>query len=150
MIHGRFITEQGDLLIAEDIYRRAYSSQLKDSSVTNNGIIIHAIVYEGPDENCPVAAGCMIMQPDSARLLKVAVLPEYRGKSYGEFIVRMLIDKAETGGIAQILINCKNELSEYFRKLGFMKQDEESISERSEWVNMIYRSDTRKCCSKLI
>lgn len=151
MIQGRFISEQKDLMIAEEIYRRVDFTQ-NESGAENDqkGIIIHALVYEGVDDTCPVAAGCMIIQSTEARLLKVAVLPEYRGKSYGEFLIRMLIDKAENSGITHITINSKKSISEYLHKQGFKESEGETAKNKTEEVKMIYKADTRKCCAKLI
>ena len=151
MIHGKFIWEHKELMIAEEIYRRGDSPLWeKDCAKNDSDIIVHGLVYEGADDTCPAGAGCIIIQSDIGRLLKIAVLPEHRGKDYEEFLVRMLIDKAETGGVAQITISCKKENSEFFRKLGFVESERENVPDQTAGVNMIYMANSRKCCAKSI
>ena len=60
---------------------------------------MYALAYEG---DTPVATGGITFDGESYRIQEVAVLPEFRRKKYGDFIVRLLIDKAMLSGAQTI------------------------------------------------
>ena len=60
---------------------------------------MYALAYEG---DTPVATGEITFDGESYRIQEVAVLPEFRRKKYGDFIVRLLIDKAMLSGAQTI------------------------------------------------
>lgn len=60
---------------------------------------MYALAYEG---ETPVATGGISFDGASYQMKEVAVLPEFRRKKYGDFIVRLLIDKAMMSGAQMI------------------------------------------------
>ncbi len=151
MIQGRFVSEDRERRIAEDIFCKAsLHPYLQETCMERKDSLIQALVYEGAEDSCPAAAGCMSMKQEEARILSVAVLPEYRGKAYGEFVIRMLIDKAKTNGIKRVTLSCQNEMSGYFQKLGFREDEKSENRDRIVCINMTYEVIDGKCCSKSI
>ncbi len=151
MIQGRFVTEDGERKIVEDIFRKvSLNPYILESKIEERDTMIQVLVYEGAEENYPAAAGCMMLNQKEARIVSVAVLPEYRGRAYGEFVTRMLIDKAKTNGIKKVTLSCKNEMTEYFMKLGFFKDEKSINSNQIVRINMSYEVTDGKCCGKSI
>jgi N-acetylglutamate synthase-like GNAT family acetyltransferase len=61
----------------------------------------------------------MTYDGEICRLDKVAVLEEYRGRHYGDFIVRILLNKAFTSGINKVYISTKQDNLGFFKTIGF-------------------------------
>lgn len=74
---------------------------------------MYALAYEG---DTPVATGGITFDGESYRIQEVAVLPEFRRKKYGDFIVRLLIDKAMLSGAQTIEADVRRERKYCFRK----------------------------------
>jgi predicted GNAT family N-acyltransferase len=154
MIQGKLFSEDENL---SEIYRIWDEVFLKEEKIpvdliykTNEKTKIHAIVYEGADLSCPIAAGRMAMDSISAKIELVAVLKEYRGKEYGDFVIRMLLDKAKTAGIQYIVVEPPESVVGFFQKTGFEESGEETDSQGIKYILMKYNQDTiKKCCNEL-
>ncbi len=146
MVQGRVVSDIKEQEAVRDIFRKV-SLCLQETEEKDS--LIQVLAYEGVSDLCPVAAGCMRLGEEMARLLAVAVLPEYRGKSYGELLIRMLIDKAKTGGIQRMEVNCESNMTAYFRKLGFKSVDNTEINGNTV-TKLIYNIGDRTCCCKTI
>lgn len=151
MIQGKFVSEDRERRIAEDIFRKvSLNPYMQETNMEERETMIQALVYEGSENNCPAAAGCMSLSQKEARIVSVAVLPEFRGKAYGEFVIRMLIDKAKTIGIKKVALSCDKEMSGYFHKLGFKEDEKGKNRNQIVCINMTYEVIDGKCCSKSI
>ena len=61
---------------------------------------VHAVALNENDE--VVAVGTLGFDGARFEISKIAVLKDYRGQYYGDFIVKLLIDKAALGGAKEI------------------------------------------------
>lgn len=150
MIQGRFVSEIKEINIVEDIFNKTGVYLGKKEILLCQSNYIRALVYEGMENQFPAAAGSMILAEDEARIMAVAVLSEYRGKSYGEFLIRMLIDKAKTSGIQKITLSCEERMADYFQKYGFRPAGKNCAFDEKVCINMIYAAIDGQCCSKSI
>lgn len=57
------------------------------------------------DTGAPIAAGRIYPDGEDTRIGRIAVLPEYRNEPYDEFVLRVLLDKAQTLAGQRILID---------------------------------------------
>ncbi len=81
---------------------------------------IFALAYEeGEDFKKPVATGRLLFLGDEFKLGKIATLKEYRKKGYGDFVVRMLIDKAFTMGAKEIFVDAQISAIGFYKTIGF-------------------------------
>ncbi|MDF2611621.1 MAG: GCN5-related N-acetyltransferase [Lachnospiraceae bacterium] len=80
---------------------------------------MHVIVYEEAGSKKAVASGRIIYKGNSCEIGRVAVLKEYRCKKYGDFTVRMLLNKAFTAGINTVTLNSQISAVEFYEKIGF-------------------------------
>ena len=151
MIQGRFVSEAREQKIVEEIFRKVSGNRISHDIILDPmDTLVQALVYEGAEDNCPTAAGSMILKKEEARIVFVTVLPEYRGKSYGEFLIRMMVDKAKTSGIQRITLWCEDSMSAYFQKFGFEADEEKTKPDEIVCINMTYKAIDGKCCSKSI
>lgn len=119
---------------------------------------MHAIIYEENErwqqqseeiEKVPVATGRIIYDGTVCIIDKVAVLKEYRGKKYGDFTVKMLLSKAFTSGINDVMTKTISEAQGFFRTIGFANSTEEYFENGIPYIDMAMKqSDLVKLCSK--
>ena len=151
MIQGKFITDQDNmemlLKIWEEVFEQGQLCSEAHSHEESNRTTIHALVYEGNDLTCPVAAGSITLRSEEAEIKNIAVRKEYRGKLYGDFIVRMLLDKAKGAGIDNIIVTVPESVIGFFNKLGFEKVKTEKVIDE---IRMKYNNNinTRLCMHK--
>lgn len=121
MVEGKYLYYGNDLSYVFDIRKNVLIKELKleESKVFDNDDkeAIHALVYV---DNKPTATGRLIIFEDTYVIDKVCVLKEERRKKYGDFVVRMLIDKAFLQGAEEIIIKVQIELYTFFEKFGFL------------------------------
>ena len=82
---------------------------------------MHVIVYEEAGRRNAVATGRIIYNGQDCQIGRIAVLKEFRGKKYGDFTVRMLLNRAFTAGINEVTINCHQSAEEFYKKIGFQR-----------------------------
>lgn len=74
----------------------------------------------------PVAAGRLLFLEDCYEVDEIAVKKEYRRKKYGDFIVRMLVDKAFVMGAQEVIAVVPQECEAFFTSIGFVETKEEA------------------------
>ncbi len=73
----------------------------------------------------PVATGRLLFLDDCCEIDGVAVKRDYRRKKYGDFIVRMLVDKAFVMGAKEVFAIVPAGSEDFFASIGFVKAEEE-------------------------
>ena len=73
----------------------------------------------------PVGTGRLIFLDDFYKIGRIAVKKEYRGKNYGDFIVRMLVDKAFVMGAKEVFVGAQKHAIPFYEKIGFVELSEE-------------------------
>ena len=87
---------------------------------------IFALAYETEnDALIPVGTGRLVFLDDFYKIGRIAVKKEYRGKNYGDFIVRMLVDKAFVMGAKEVFVGAQKHAIPFYEKIGFVPVDEE-------------------------
>lgn len=125
MIKGTYLSYNEDLTQVKEIRKEVFQKELNISAdVEEDGedmMAMHAIVdFEGRK----VGTGRMRFDGDTFILDKVAVLADCRGNGYGDFVVRMLLDKAFLANGTVIYSDATKETEHFFEKLGFVEIDE--------------------------
>ena len=82
---------------------------------------IQAVVYKDIDRTIPVGVGRLqkTENGEDYKIGRIAVKKEERGQGYGDFIVRMLVDKALMMGADRVLVGAQPHAVEFYRKIGF-------------------------------
>ena len=92
---------------------------------------MHVLAY---DNGVPVAVGRICYDGWEFVISKVAVLKEHRHKMYGDFIVRMLIDKAMMSGATEIKLESPQSCAEFFKRIGFEEKNMNAYQNRQNEV----------------
>lgn len=126
MLSGKYLYNRDDLSSAFYVREQVFQKENNNSEVLkfdqNDNESIHVVVYT---ENKPVATGRLYKDNDRYYLEKIAVLKEEREKKYGDFVVRMLIDKAFQLGAKEIFIKTQINNILFFEKIGFIASSKE-------------------------
>lgn len=90
---------------------------------------IQAVVYKDINRTIPVGTGRLYKISNGAdyKIGRIAVKKEERGQGYGDFIVRMLVDKALLMGADRVLVGSQPQAIEFYKKIGFRPIGEEYV-----------------------
>lgn len=82
---------------------------------------IQAIVYKDINRTIPVGVGRLHKTEDGLdyKIGRIAVKKEERGQGYGDFIVRMLVDKGLLMGADRVLVGAQPHAIAFYEKIGF-------------------------------
>lgn len=142
MVQGKFISGQSDMKDILYIRNEVFVKELRLTEESRGDLLdidaIHAVVYEGASQLFPISTGRLIIDKDVLTIDKVAVLPDYRGKGYGDFVMRMLLDKAKSFPIDDIIVNVEKNTIEFFSKLGFQIDESILVGDGNALVKMNY------------
>lgn len=125
MINGKIINLDEDLTQVLEIRKKVFQEEQGISSHIENDqldkVAIHALAYLDLEKKTPVATGRIIYDGEKCTLGRVAVLKEYRGKRYGDFIVRFLLNRAFITGIDDVYCSAQEDSVKFYKKIGFSK-----------------------------
>lgn len=120
MVKGVYLNGENDLTDAFYIRRKVFIEEQKVAEeIEMDGLdsyAIHAVAYANGKA---VATGRIIYDGDTYKISRIAVLREERGKQYGDFIVRMLLDKAFLHGAKEVLLSSQLHAIGFYEKIGF-------------------------------
>lgn len=139
-IQGKILKPGDELKEAIDIRKKVfieeygipYDKEFDDFDM----LAIHAVAYERDDaakkadredKKIAVATGRIIFDGENYKIDKVAVLKEYRNKKYGDFIVRLLLNKAFISGINEVDADAFASSEGFFKKIGFIRVSDEFL-----------------------
>jgi predicted GNAT family N-acyltransferase len=151
MIQGKYLLYNDDLTEVFQIRRNVFVIEkgLQEDRVFNEADImaIHAAVYDSKLLMKAVATGRLLYDGTICRIDQLAVLKEYRGQYYGDFIVRMLLDRAFRADIKEVILDTEEACTEFFRKIGFHTTGESSDEDGIKYFRMIIQApDIIKIC----
>lgn len=129
MIHGKFFAANDsevqkcfDIRMAVFVDEQGYKKEDEFDEVDKYAMF--AAVYD--DEGKMVGTGrCFIDDDGVYHAGRIAVLKEARGKKHGDFLVRMLCDRAFANGAQEVHIGAQVRAAGFYEKIGFVKAGEE-------------------------
>lgn len=120
MIEGKFKAGTDDLSDAFEIRKQVFHiEQGVDPALEFDQWdkkAVHVVVYNGSKA---VATGRVLKMEETYKIGRIAVLKEERGKQYGDFLVRMLIDRAFQAGAAEVTVGAQLHAVGFYEKIGF-------------------------------
>ncbi len=146
MIQGKLIEYGQDLSDITKIWNSVFS-QDKDISLTwGDEIAIYGVIHD--KDTKPLAAGKLVISDGRYEISSIAVLEEERNKGYGDFLVKLLVNKAFLSGAECVYTTTTHNCSEFFQKIGFKIINEKNSIQ--EMLNMIlFTSSVCRKCSKI-
>lgn len=85
---------------------------------------LFAVLYDGDDY---AGTARLIINEEGYKIGRVAVLKKYRGKGYGDVLVRTLVAKAFSMGAKEVLVHSQLQVIPFYEKIGFVVCGEELI-----------------------
>jgi predicted GNAT family N-acyltransferase len=129
MIRGTYITGDGDftdaLAIRKEVFQMEQNVPAELEFDDKDEYAMHIVVYN--EEDKPVATGRMLASPEHILIGRIAVIKEERGKGYGDFVVRMMLDKAFECGAAKVAVHAQIQAVGFYEKLGFIACGDEYV-----------------------
>ena len=82
---------------------------------------VQAVVYKDMNRTIPVGVGRLykLEAEGDFKIGRIAVKKEERGQGYGDFIVRMLVDKGLMMGADRVLVGAQPHAIAFYEKIGF-------------------------------
>ncbi len=156
MVYGRFAVEKADLETANEIIKTVFEEELGfPEQDEEEEFVLSALVFTGdPDqaasgegaEAVPAGAGRLVFDDAHVSLGEVAVLPPHRGQAYGDFLVRLLIDRAAQAGAAEVRVDALTGTEEFFAGIGFSPEGEPFARGGGMWQPMVLVIDEMPRC----
>ena len=124
MIQGKWITNSDDFATAHSILNHVFKQELLNNnnflredfdSMANHLMVLDVSKGEY------VGYGRIIYDLENFIIDNVCVLEEYRHKKYGDFIVRVLVDKAILCNASDIFCSVPSYLTKFLEPIGFKK-----------------------------
>ena len=142
MFSARWFTGFEDLSDAHAIRRRVFIEEQgiaeEDEMDGTDTAAFHLVLYE---DSRPAGTGRILLSGGEYALGRIAVLPEFRHRRYGDLIVRLLIRKAcEMGGEKQIL-HAQTQVRGFYEKLGFIADGGEFMEAGIPHITMAHIGD---------
>ena len=105
---------------------------------------IQAVVYKDMDRTIPVGVGRLhkTENGEDYKIGRIAVKKEERGQGYGDFIVRMLVDKALMMGADRVLVGAQPHAIAFYQKIGFRPVGETYMEAGIEHTVMEFKQNT--------
>lgn len=145
MIRGGYLnTMNDDLTECKKIHQQVFGDDKMESGSwdANDNAEDMAIYLLLFDENeVPVGTSRLIFDFDGMfKFDGLSVLPDFRKKGYGDFIMHMMFDKAYQSGAHYLISSDICHMPEYFEKYGFLVENQHLILDLKKYFN------THKCC----
>jgi predicted GNAT family N-acyltransferase len=126
MIKGKILTFGDDLTIPFELRKMVFQDELgidKNADVDNKDDLAMHVIVE--DDGKYIGTGRITYDDGICTIDKICVLKEYRNNKYGDFILRMLVNRALIANAQHIYVTCKKELYPFFKSVGFIIVSEE-------------------------
>lgn len=104
---------------------------------------IHVIAYKDINRTIPVASGRLYkMEEEDYKIGRIVVVKEERGQGFGDFIVRMLVDKALMMGADRVIVGSQPHAVRFYEKIGFRRTGETYVEAGVEHTLLEIRQNT--------
>lgn len=144
MITADWLTAGDDLSEVIKIRRRVFLDELglDEEFLTPDDSALILLVR---DAGTPVATGRITPFENNWLLGQIAVLPEQRGRAYGDFLIRILIRRAYELGAYEQYVNARPQAVGFYKRLGFCVTGE-TANVYPGWVVMKHTGDVMGNC----
>lgn len=135
MLKGKYLSIQDDLSEVYRVRQEVFEVEQKMPQERDDldAISMHVILY---DDDVTVGTGRIAFDGETFEISKVAVLADRRRQGYGDFIVRMLLDRAFQAGGTEIFLDAVAEAVPFFQSIGFKANGEEYEKDGARYVPM--------------
>lgn len=124
MISTRWFQGKNNINEALDIRKKVFIEEMnlrENISDIFDDFAFNAVVYEDDEA---AGTGRLLFKEGKYYIDNVCVLKEYRGKHYGDLIIRMLVRRAVNMGAENTFAVVDNKIEHLFKNIGFEKVEE--------------------------
>lgn len=125
MISTKWLKGKNDISEVLQIRRKVFIEEmnLNDSSDSDicDDFAFNVVIYE---DEVPAGCGRLLFKEGKYFIDNVCVLKEYRGRHYGDLIVRMLVRRAVNMGAENTCSLVDSNCKYLFEKIGFIVSEE--------------------------
>jgi len=129
LVQGKYLYYSDDMSEAFEIRKQVFQMEqgvlAEEEFDEYDDLAVHVLVFATEESRRAVATGRVFFDGENYRIGRVAVLKKERGKKYGDFVVRMLANKAFLAGAKEILINAQISVIPFYEKIGFISCGQE-------------------------
>lgn len=122
MVKGRYIEGIDNmsevLRIREVVFGDEFGIADASDPVIDDEMAVHAVAYNDADEI--VAVGTLYFDGETFTIDRIAVLKEYRKQFYGDFVLKVLIDKAAQAHANEIYGNTFAGTEGFLASVGYV------------------------------
>ncbi len=140
LIQGKILSYGQDLSEIVTIRRKVFIEEMNIPEEVEfdeqDAIAMHVVVYEEAGSRKAVATGRIYFDGTDCEIGHIAVLKEFRQKKYGDFTVRMLLNKAFTAGITDVSVISFAETEGFFEAIGFRKNSDIFLCNNHNYLSM--------------
>lgn len=94
----------------------------------------HIVIYENQK---PIGTGRIYENDGKAFIGRIAVLKEYRGKHFGEIVVKMLINRSYNKQSEELYVHSQTKVEKFYETFGFKPFGEKYEEAGIEHINMV-------------
>lgn len=121
MIQGKFLTSRDDISQIIALRRSVFCDELGLSADgepdENDAMAVYALAYA--KDGTPVATGRMYIADDRFNIGKLCVLKPLRRMQIGDFVMRMLLYRAQDLNAGSVSLTCPEDEIQFFTRYGF-------------------------------
>lgn len=146
MVFGKFISGADDLTPVQEIRKKVFEEELGLSMQADmpDEFCMHALAYDG---ETPVGIGRILFDGERFTIAGIAVLRKYRGQMYGDFLIRLLIDKAMMSNAREVYLDALAGTEDFFKITGFEVCGESYENCGGVWTPMVLQTaQIHRCC----
>lgn len=151
MVSGKFASTWNDIKevyrIWQEVFHNSEQMELVETSALNADMV-YVLVYEGKDNTNVIATGRLTLNEDVAMIDGIAVLNEFQGQYYGDFALRMLLNRALLKECKEITLESPASTIGFFEKVGFTVVSNQIKQQDASCISMIYPyNEIKKRCN---
>lgn len=126
MIRGKFLTSRDDISSIIQMRREIFVDEMgypaENEPDEHDNMAVYALAYA--DDGTPIASGRLYIDNDRFTIGRVCVLKPLRGMQIGDFIMRMLLYRAQDLNAGSVSLVCPVDRIPFYSRYGFRPQGE--------------------------
>ena len=140
MIQGKWLPMGSDLKETIAVRQHVFGRGEDETDSISQSVMVYN------DDGVPVGTGRIFWQDGAFWLSDIGVLQEFRGKGFGDLLVRLLMFKALSHSAREIRLYSPNQTLAFFEKYGFTTTDNNQMVILGEAVRLSHCSGNCADC----
>lgn len=148
MVRGKYIQGINNLQEIADLRKEIFQQELGYRALgaltDQDELAVHAVAYF---EEQIVAMGRIIFDKERFLISHIAVKKEFRNQFYGDFVLKMLINKAVLSKANSVVALSLPEKTGFFETIGFEKEQKQYCLDGIVYEQLYLGADKLHSCS---